>query len=447
MSKDTFSSNLGRKVSPTTTPQAVAKGHKKSVKSLATFFEAGAAATTVPPSSSNLSNLSAASSSSTLAPSPFSKPRVLRGPHEPEDDDLNLLEYKQFMTNRPLGRCLDDLESPTRAMASSSRQPHPEAPSSQHAQEAMKVLATLDRCFPPLPPLDDSPAHDTQLESSTTPAGQEPAPEPERTKEEAKAYWDATRKALSVDWDELDEDDIFRPPTFVLPPPSSPPPPTLPQPSPRPTFSPSSPILKPIVEEQEDELSELYDQYQPDDRHQREQYQEYQQYDEQHQRAQEHDYQREQYEMYQPNGEHCQPHEQYQQTLSLRPPIDDSSLLSLVHLIEDTPPPIPPRSPHRPPPAPTRPPPPPPPQYPPPPIPTIHLSPDQTPSLSPSSQPSPPPKEPSPPSGVATRHQELKREEFRKKYKEYINSPYNPESGHYAGPEVRRVSDGKEDGQ
>ncbi|CAP72719.1 uncharacterized protein PODANS_2_1490 [Podospora anserina S mat+] len=427
MSIDTFASNLGRKVSPSATPQAVAKGHK-SVKSLATFFEEGAApaATTVPSSSSsNPSNLPVATSSSVFAPSPSSKPKLLRDPHEPDDNDLTLLDYKQFMANLPLGRCLDDLESPTRAAASSSCQLHPEAPNSQHAQEAKNVLATLDRLFPPLPPLGDSPVPASDPEPSSA-AGLELAPEPERTQERAKAYRDATRRVPSIDWDEIEEDDIFRPPSFVLLPPP---------PSPRPAFSPSSPLLQPVAEEQEDESNESHNSYQQDEQDQQRRSREYQPKERYHQ-AEEQQHQYEKYQpakeqqKYQPNERH-QPEQPHQ---NASPPslIGKLALLSLADS-----PATPPPSPHRPPPMPTRTPPPLPPSYPPPPIPSI------TPPVFLSSFPAPPPAPPQqerwPPPGAATRHHERKREEFMKKYTEYMNSRYNPESGNYTGPEVRRV--------
>ncbi|KAK4645445.1 hypothetical protein QC761_201490 [Podospora bellae-mahoneyi] len=429
MSIDTFASNLGRKVSPSATPLAVAKGHK-SVKSLATFFEEGAApaATTVPSSSSsNPSNLPVATSLSVFAPSLSSKPKLLRDPHEPDDNDLTLLDYKQFMANLPLGRCLDDLESPTRAAASSSRQLHPEAPNSQHAQEAKNVLETLDRLFPPLPPRDDSPVPASDPDPSSA-AGQQLAPEPERTQERAKAYRDATRRVLSIDWDEIEEDDIFRPPSFVLPPPP---------PSPRPAFSPSSPRLQPVTEEQEDESNESHNSYQQDKQDQQRRSREYQPKERYHQaEEQQHQYEKHQpakeQQKYQPNERH-QP-EQPSQTPLPPSPIGKLALLSLADS-----PATPPPSPHRPPPMPTRtpPPPPPPPSYPPPPIPSI------TPPVFLSSFPAPPPaphqQERCPPLGAATRHHERKREEFMKKYTGYMNSRYSPESGNYTGPEVRKV--------
>ncbi|KAK4176157.1 hypothetical protein QBC36DRAFT_311347 [Triangularia setosa] len=427
-SHDTFASNLGRKVSPATTPQAVAKGHTKSVKSLTKIYEKAAAAA-ISQSSSNLSNLSIPSSSSTttlnwgkkapevspssssLTPTPTpSKPRRLRGPFEPDDEDLTLLEYKQYMTNRPLGRCLDDLESLIKAIASSSSQAHHRKPLSQEAQAANEALDTLDRCFPPL---DNQPAAPSEPEPSPISNSLERAPDPPRTKEEAKAYWDATRNELSTSWDELEPSAIYRPPSFVLSPP----------PSPRPPFSPSSPLLRPIIEEQEDELDELYDQYQRDE----EQYQECQPEEEQpdpeqqhsrYQVGQEEQYHKEQeqppspctlsrrsHHSFSPSVHNYLP--SWHQILSPLSPIDVATA---------------PKSSLRPPLPPTRPPPPPPPQYLPPP-PPIQLS---------------PPKE-SPNPGAFAHHQTMKSEQFLKKHEEHVHSPYDPESENYIEPEITRA--------
>ncbi|KAK0745235.1 hypothetical protein B0T21DRAFT_408275 [Apiosordaria backusii] len=377
---DTFASNLGRKVSPTTTttpPQA--KGHR-SVKSLVNRFENPG---TIPQSSSNFSIPSSSSATSfnraqpapgpspspswlTLTPPPSS--RRNRDPYAPEDYDLTLLEYKQYMTNRPLGRCLDHLESPTKEIrsiiSSHPRRGHRLSKSIQALDDLMTMLKSFSvDGQPPLPSESDS-----KPGPSSTPYNPKSAPQPNRTKEEIKAYWDFVRKELNITWDELNTSAIYRPPTFLFSPP----------PSPRPYPSPSSPILQPITEEQEDELEQ---DYQPEE----EQYHEPEQYPAEQLDAEEHYHEDDHEENNQP--EHPHHSQQQQHSPSQLPPYTPSKPSH--HSL------LPPPKPY------------------PPPEPPVQLSPDEQ------SSPSSPPKNGSPPPGVAARHQAAKREEFRRRYDEY----------------------------